>query len=304
MVVTADSIYPHLSATQQQDLPVLIQASALPVMYDDSTHQLWHCDTIDGQMMLKLCDSHSVQSSSFWQGMTHLFEVELIRHLGQIDAVYKTVTELSPLQIPEYIASGSSEQNERFSAFLLARIVPGIMVEKALVDDIMIITLAEHISRLHQCHQVTWGPIHSSKSTAKQWPQRLQKTLKLLAEKQQLASIEMVSEAIALATDCTSDTFVPVMPDLRWDQFLQQNGSLSALVDLDAFVYGPRELELVLLEYLLNDHQARIFADHYQQVHLLPDLSRVRKSYRLLLFMMNVLGEKDVDAWMQAPTRF
>jgi len=273
-------------------------------MYDDSTHQLWHCETVDGQMILKLCDNRSVQSSPFWQGMEQLFNVELPVHLGEFDSVYQTITELSTLQIPEYVASGSSVQDEQLFAFVLARMLPGTMVESALVDDDMVIALAEHISQLHQHQKSTWGPLHSAKLTAEQWPQRLQNTLRLLAENQQAVPVKMVVEAIELATDYTPETFVPVMPDLRWDQFLQHNGGLSALVDLDAIVYGPRELELVLLEYVLNEQQAMIFVEHYQRSHFLPDLSLVRKPYRLLLFMMNVLGEKNVDAWMQAPTRF
>jgi hypothetical protein len=94
------------------------------------------------------------------------------------------------------------------------------------------------------------------------------------------------------------------MPDLRWDQFLENDGKLSALVDLDAFVFAPRELDFILLEYLLNQQQARVFAQQYQQSHSLPDLSVVRKPYRLLLFLMNVLGEEDIDTWMQAAARF
>jgi hypothetical protein len=88
------------------------------------------------------------------------------------------------------------------------------------------------------------------------------------------------------------------MPDLRWDQFLQQNKQLTALVDLDAFVYGPKELELVLLEYLLNSEQAELFKEHYQRHSELPDLNFVRAPYRLLLFLMNVLGETDLSNWL------
>ena len=111
-------------------------------------------------------------------------------------------------------------------------------------------------------------------------------------------------EALNQVTGISVENFVPIMPDLRWDQFLQYDGKLSALVDLDAFVFGPRELELVLLEYLLDQQQAELFMLHYQQMHAMPDLSEVRTAYRLLLFLMNVLGEKNIDIWMQASIRF
>ena len=94
------------------------------------------------------------------------------------------------------------------------------------------------------------------------------------------------------------------MPDLRWDQFLRQQDKLSALVDLDAIVYGPRTLEFVLLEYLLDPSQAECFAAEYQNYQVIPDLTDVRLPYRLLLFSMNVLGETDLDEWLNHPHRF
>ena len=94
------------------------------------------------------------------------------------------------------------------------------------------------------------------------------------------------------------------MPDLRWDQFLMQQGKLSALVDLDAIVYGPRTLEFVLLEYLLDQTQAECFATEYQNYQSIPDLTKVRLPYRLLLFLMNVLGETDLNSWLNHPERF
>lgn len=294
--------YPHLSSEQQQGLPELIQATALPVMYEDSTHQLWQCDTSQGQLILKICSSDQVDKSTFWQGMANLFTVDLPRQLGEFDQVYKTLTTLSQLAIPEYIASGS--QSQKIQAFILATKLPGTMVNDVEVDDDMVISLANHIGDLHQYEQKKWGRFSQADFDAQQWPLRLQDTLIAIAENQSMIATELLDEVIELAANCTVDKFVPIMPDLRWDQFLQQNGFLSALVDLDAFVYGPRELELVLLEYLLDEQQADLFAEHYQKNHSLPDLTQVRKPYRILLFMMNVLGEKNVDNWMQASTRF
>jgi len=299
------SAYPYLSSEQQQALPELIQVSALPVMYDDSTNRLWHCETVDGPMILKVCDSQNVGSSTFWQGMDTLFQVDLPSQIDKFDRVYSEMSTASSLAIPGFISSSSATENGQTSAFILAKLLSGDMVESQHVDDAMVSDLAEYISTLHQNKRQTWGALYYDGIDKEQWPQRLRETLTFLAGKQQaLISNELLSDALSEAETITVDTFVPIMPDLRWDQFLQQDGTLSALVDLDAIVYGPRELELVLLEFLLNEQQARTFIDKYQQTHSLPNLAKVRKSYRLLLFMMNVLGEKNVDAWMQAPTRF
>lgn len=94
------------------------------------------------------------------------------------------------------------------------------------------------------------------------------------------------------------------MPDLRWDQFLTKKERLFALTDLDAIVYGPREMEWVLLEYLLTPSQAEVFLKEYTQFLPVPDLTEVRDVYRTLLYMMNVLGSTDYEAWMKQPKLF
>lgn len=297
--------YPDLGQNQQQTLPELIKVTALPVMYDDSTNRLWQCETVDGSMMLKVCDHHNVKSSTFWLGMQSLFDINLPRQLAHFDQLYSHINKSSSLTIPEYIASASLSEDDSSSAFILARFLSGKMVESSDIDARMVRELAAHISQLHQNQRGTWGAVYFQGKDVSLWNDCLQKTLIKLADKSnRIISNAILNEALAEIDNYTVETFVPIMPDLRWDQFLQQDGNLTALVDLDAIVYGPRELELVLLEFLLDEQQAMIFSEKYQQLHSLPDLSPVRKPYRLLLFMMNVLGEENVDAWMQAPTRF
>ncbi len=95
------------------------------------------------------------------------------------------------------------------------------------------------------------------------------------------------------------------MPDLRWDQFLIKNDNPKlALLDLDAFVFAPRELDFILLEFLLDQQQIQCFTEVYSKYHAIPDLEYARPAYRLLLFFMEVLGEQDIDKWMMQQTRF
>ena len=291
--------YPLLTEQQQQDLPVLIK-SAEPIasQFDDSTHQLWYCDTVDGSMVLKICNQHTIQQSTFWQGMNSLFNADFSSSLGKIEMIYHYMDANSPLAIPAFVAAEAE-------TFVLAKWLEGDTVNSASLTDGMVIQLAEHLSELHQHSQATWGAFHHAELKAEQWPIRLQNTLQSLAESQ-LEKIPdaMLAMALEQAKSVQPENFVPIMPDLRWDQFLKRNDHLSALVDLDAMVWGPVELDFVLLEYLLSEQQCQLFTQRYEKHHKIPSLTRVRKPYRLLLFMMHVLGEQDIDVWMQAPPRF
>ena len=295
--------YPKLSLNQQHNLPTLIKATRWPSMYEDSTHQLWHCDTVDGEFMLKVCNSNNVLSSTFWQGMSHLFDVQLPTQLGHFKTVYNVVEQQGTLLIPDYIASSSNSINNTEEAFILTEIMSGSMIFSNKVDDAMVEALAKHISQLHSEKYILWGKAIQPEFVLSDWSKRLQMTLQILAEKQAIPST-LLTRALTQAQTISPSVAVLTMPDIRWDQFLQNEGKLTTLVDLDAFVYAPRELELVLLEILLNESQAAIFVNVYRQQHSLPDLSNVRMAYRLLLFLMNVLGETDIDAWLKNTCRF
>ncbi len=284
---------------QQQDLPALIQpASPISAKFEDSTHLLWLCETVDGLMVLKVCNHKTIQNSMFWLGMNQLFEINFPASLAHINKTHHFVTQQSELQSPEFIASEAS-------VFVLSRYLDGDHVDFEYISDDMVIQLARHLAKLHQSKHSHWGAFHHAEFSNIHWPRRLQDSLIKLAEAHSITIPEdILEQALQQAAKLELDTFVPIMLDLRWDQMLHQQGQLSAIVDMDAFVIGPREVELVLLEYQLNQHQANIFAQAYRVITDWPDLSQHRFSYRLLLFLMNSLGETDMKKWLNAPIRW
>lgn len=284
---------------QQQDLPALIKpASPISAKFEDSTHQLWQCETVDGSMVLKVCNHQTIQNSTFWQGMNQLFDIDFPASLADIDKTHRFLNEQGELQVPEFIASEAS-------AFVLARYLDGDDVDFEYISDDMVIQLARHLAKLHQSKHSQWGAFHHADFSSEQWSIRLQNTLcALTASHPCTLPEEILKQALQHAAKVDIDTFVPIMLDLRWDQMLHQQGQLSAIVDMDAFVIGPRELELVLLEYQLKPHQAEVFAKTYQTVTNWPDLTEHRFSYRLLLFLMNSLGETDIKKWLNAAIRW
>jgi hypothetical protein len=284
-------------------LPEVYSSRRIASLYDDSTHHIWWLETSEGLMVLKICNSDRIADSFFWRSMLVLFGKNLPDRLDQYDSVYRLVAEMTPLSIPELILAGSVSEDRKYPGFLLAKALPGEMVDSKDVDDQMIMTLAEHLGALHQVQQDVWGGMTGASFSAEQWPDRLQNTLLELSDQLDING-SLVSAAIEQALQCTPTRFVPIMPDLRWDQFLQEEGRITALVDLDAFVWGPAELDFVLLEYLLTEEQSNTFIHSYPQHLNIPNLDHVRKPYRLLLFLMNVLGEKNLAVWMSAPTKF
>jgi hypothetical protein len=274
----------------------------LPRLFADSTHQAWSCCYVETDCVLKICFIENVQKSLFWQGLQPLFAFDFIGSLSHYDTVYEHVQAMTPLKVPRLIAAGAGGKSGQ-SGFLLTEYISGKTIESNCIDNGHIKQLAHHLAALHQHSQTSFGPLFAPQSSADLWGDALAETLTVLARTQAINSV-VLNRLLEQAAEIQIETFHPIMPDLRWDQFLVTDTGALCLIDLDAMVWGPRALELVLLEYLLDESQLKQFKAVYTQSHSMPDLDAVREVYRLLLFLMNVLGESDLEVWMAHPTRF
>jgi hypothetical protein len=287
--------YPLLTALEQADLPRLIATpTVLPSKFEDSTHQVFLCDTVDGCMVLKICDEGSITQSGFWRGLNHLFLADFPNSIEQIGHTHDLLIKQGYCVIPDYVTSSRGR-------FVLTRFVAGEDVDAARVTDAMVEALATHISQLHQQKHLTWGNVHTPTYVARDWNKRLHATLLALAAQSSVTIRKaFLQDVLAQVSKIEETEFAPIMLDLRWDQFrtVPHNNAL-ALIDLDAFVIGPRALELVLLEYVLTSQQFTLFKARYCQTNDWPDYAAQKASYQLLLFLMQVLGETDLASWMK-----
>jgi len=279
------SVYPGL--------PELKKATYQPPLFEDSTHQLWHCDTGAGPMMLKLCQFQNLADSACWQVIERLFGLYLPDYLANMSDVRQLLLARGSLPIPEVHAC--SHQTEQWPGFMLAQFISGQRLTSERVTDKIVLQLAQQLASLHQYQTSHWGDLLNPGFEATHWSRQLIATLQAHVTDQHW--LEQGMKALA---EFVPSTFCPIMLDNRWDQYLFDGERITALVDIDAFVTGPAELELVLLEYQLNPSQATLFANTYQNIRPMPELNPCRLAYRLLLFTMNALGETELERWMNA----
>lgn len=286
--------YPQLTKAEQVDLPMLIAAPIpIPSRFKDSTHQVWQCQTSDGEMVLKICNPATVAHSTFWLGLNHLFGADFPNSLGDIQHTHDFLQLNGALKVPAFVASKAKR-------FVLTRFLAGDDVDSAHVDDQTVIRLAKHIANLHQHTSPNWGNLHSPTFTVQDWSMRLQNTLQYLAEQSSTPiDAHFLDELLTIAGEIQESSFVPMMVDLRWDQLRYCDDQALALIDLDAFVMAPKNLDLVLIANLLSPAQWQLFKQAYEMVLAWPDFTQQLPCYQLLLFLMQVLGETDLARWMR-----
>jgi aminoglycoside phosphotransferase (APT) family kinase protein len=96
-----------------------------------------------------------------------------------------------------------------------------------------------------------------------------------------------------------------VLADIFPPQFLHEDGRVVAMIDIDAYVVGPRELDFVCLEYFVDEHSAALIARGYREVSQLPAIEPVRRVYRYFFWLltMNPMA-LDYDRWTTWPAAF
>jgi hypothetical protein len=286
--------YPQLTSAEQANLPkLLVEPIAIPSKFEDSTHHVWHCKTVEGEMILKVCNQATITQSAFWLGLNHLFEADFPNSLGDIQRTHDFLQENGALTVPTFVASKAKR-------FVLSLFLAGQDLDSTQINEQYIIALAKHISRLHQHSSAHWGCLHAPTFTAQDWVPRLEQTLRFLAEKSKTRIDEDRLNAILAQTSNIKETsFVPMMLDLRWDQLRDCDDHTLALIDLDAFVIAPKSLDLVLIANLLTPAQLLLFKKYYSELQPWPDYTQQQPSYQLLLFLMQVLGDTDLVSWMK-----
>ena len=100
------------------------------------------------------------------------------------------------------------------------------------------------------------------------------------------------------------ESFYPIMPDISGNQFLYGEGfrKIAAVVDLDAYVSGPRELELTIVELCLTHGED--FRKGYEAYRPLPELSRCRSFYRFFSYLCDPWAGTDWEEFLNRPILF
>lgn len=258
----------------------------LPKAYNDSTHAIWKLDTLQGSFCLKVCQADLLKQAFFWQATAHWFGLDLPKMLGDYAQVYRFLAHNSGLDVPELIACQSASLDK--PGWLLNRWHSGLSIQNT--TPTLICDLAQHLGKLHHQQQPNFGTLTARVMPLTEWACRIQMVVDFLQTS--------TGSALSLSTRDTlrrwqPKSCVPVMLDLRFDQFLQTPaGRLQALIDCDAFVWAPRALALVQLQVLLSDDDFAQFKQQYLTwIDWPEELNKnLQTALQELLYQMMVFG--------------
>jgi len=265
----------------------IVDCQPLAAAYADSTHQVYRL--VDAKGRVYALKQSQRASSPFWHQLRCLFGFDLAIESMFLPAQVERLNSMGGLPVAVCLAVGTEAASD--SSYQLNAWYDGASVAASAIKLPMVQQLAAHMAALHRHESDYWGTFRSPAFSAARWWSSL---------------VRCVPDAVDLvAVLPVPKAFVPWMADLRWDQFLHDGQSLSVLVDAEAFVYAPKALDFVLLEYLLTAEQLGWWRDAYVAAGgEMPTIAQERLVYRQLLWSMQVLGEVPAEIWYQQPMFF
>ena len=285
------------------DEPVLEQVELDPG-FEDHGSSVFRVRTTREHVVVRSFRAEHV-GGPFWGGLHTLFGIRPLE-TSEVLAVYGLLAKASPIAVPGVLRTGAAGGRD----WLVVELMAGTPLASfdQLSDD-GLVDLGRAIATIHRHEFATLGNVSGTlRYEPADFPRRLARFFR--------APVDGHPDPTALAplvdTICAAiaelpppSRGVPVLVDLFPPQFLHHDGRAVAMVDVDAYVIAPRELDLVCLEYFVDERTAALLARGYREIAPLPRLDGVRSVYRYLLFAltMNPMG-LDLDRWVSWPTAF
>ena len=282
----------------------VVSSRQLNVGYENA-NEIWDVATERGAYIVKIPRAVAGRPRHpFWYGLYKLFGLHVYVDIESLKPLADFIHARSPLRVP-FVRRVDTSGEQIPRPYTIVERVRG---EQASLDgehaEEIARGLGEHLGSLHQARFDYWGVFEGDPKLAPaEWPQRVADVLGELAGRDgpardkirpRIEPLQRAARGLA-----QPDDFNLIFPDLRASQFLQQDGKLVALVDIDSIVIGPRELDLIAAEFMLRRELVEPFAAGYTKFLPLPRFGDVRELYRTLWFLVWILGEDDYDKWMR-----
>lgn len=295
---------PEVLKTFLGDEPV-VEVRALDPGYSGHGSDVWLVRTAAGERIIRSSRLQEEPDREFWWGLKALFGVDP-RDMDHLEAALGLLGGVPGIPVPRVLARAKVNGRE----YLAVERMNGSMIPSFIGQpDGMLRGFGVWLARVHARRFDGFGDLKGSRKEPKErFHARLAETMRVMVEREHADDAAM-GEVLAAALEelrglPAPGAFCPVMVDLGPGQFLTEGGRITGLVDAEAYVAAPRELDFISLEYELDERAARPFLEGYRSVLDAPDLSRCRTAYRFFYRLMGVKGSVDIRRWMAQPKLF
>lgn len=289
------------------DLQLLFKESILEIKelspgYDNHASDVWLVKTNQDEVIVR--SSRSVDDDidgPFWASCKKLFGINP-RRVHAIEEINNTLNGLSCIPIPKVIGKGFIDREY----VIVEKLIGTTLKTFKKQPKELLLQLGRGLAQIHQQKKSYIGnPGGTWQVDLKDFHQHLIKSMTELVDEFYLNNHKFVNQ-LPKMIDILKTLPVPpystyVLVDMDPTQFMIDESKITGLVDTEAYVIAPREIELIALEYVLDQESANDFKEGYRSIMELPDLTSYRLPYRYLLRLIEIQGKEDLDQWLNYP---
>lgn len=267
--------------------------------YEDHASDVWLVKTDHQEVVVRSSRMTAEPSNEFWWGCRKLFGIDP-RQVFELEHVNNKLSDLTSIPVPRVINKGEAFARE----FVVVEKLKGEVVQSFIGQPSSVLqSLGEGLAEIHRHNENYIGsPSGSFKVRLEDFNQHLKDIMAEVVSRFYFDQERIKSKLLEI-NDLLDRLPVPefstfVLVDMDPTQFLSNSKVITGLVDTEAYVIAPRELDFIGLEYVLDEKSAMSFKVGYENVMEIPDLTKCRTIYRYLYRLLSVQGRVDIDEWI------
>ena len=242
-------------------------------VFNSSTNAIGTLLTSAGKVIVKRQLLSNDDLSPFWTRMRVLFDSDFTSQRAAMPEIVRLLNENPHIPAASLIGTDEEEKLSVFSFMEGDAREPDEFPE----GEKIAYRLGQYIGFLHTREFPFCGLPGGQKVT--DFPERLRRYIAKKAAGQE--NIPAACQTV-LSEGLPATTYSLMMADISANQFLFRADDIAAVVDFDAYVIGPREWELELIEAVVSDMTS--FKKGYETYRPYPDMTCTRGLYD---FVMN-----------------
>ena len=230
--------------------------------------------------------------SPFWLGMKEIFSSTFDSQRESIEGVLRKLSN-------PYVDTAELVSKSEKHKYQLFREVEGRACESDEFPDYESVEfqLGQFIGFIHKTEYDFWGTVE--KQFRMDVKEKMQSTMLRIMDRYWADTDEIKGAYDRVAKcDVSPTSYSLIMPDISANQFIYAEDlrTIRAVVDFDAYVIGPREWELSVIEMCLQ--HGKPFREGYEQHMPFPNIKECREFYRFFMYLCDPWGKSELDLFL------
>lgn len=289
---------------QQLFTSPILSIDTLHPGYENHASDVWLVKTEKEEVIVRTSKMKEEPNNDFWWGCKNLFGIDP-RNVHDLEIIHTLLQKHTTLPIPKILQKHTLEREYVVVEKLNGQVLKSFIGQ----PDSILYNLGKGLAQIHQYKANYIGnPSGTFQIPLHKFHQHITDVSKQLvtmfySNNSKINDSFEVFQSQLYALPTPKETTL-ILTDMDPTQFLTDGIEITGLVDTEAYVVAPRELDFIGLEYVFTEKEANAFRKGYETILPIPYLERCRAPYRYLYRLLSVQGNVDLEEWLQHPAFF